>query len=53
MRMAHSGQSGDTDGEGGKGYAEEGACELSFQRGGRVQQVEDGPSGRGNQTEQP
>lgn len=42
MRMTNSGQLGDMEGEGGKGSVEDGACELSFQRGGIVQQVEGG-----------
>ena len=51
MRMTDSGQSGDNEGEEGKGSVEEGAVELGFQRGERVQQGEDGPSGRGNTNE--
>lgn len=42
MRIANSGQSGDPEGEGGKGPVGEGACGLSFQRGGIVQWVEGG-----------
>lgn len=47
IRMTNSSQFRDTEREKEKGFIEEGAFEVSFQRG-RVQHVEDGPSGRGN-----
>lgn len=46
MRITNSGHFGDTKGVRGKGSLEEGVFELGFQRGGRVQQVEDGPTQR-------
>ena len=48
MRRTNSGQFGDTEGERGKVSVEEGAFKLGFQRGRRVQQVEDGASARRN-----
>lgn len=47
IRMTNSSQFRDIEGEKEKGFIEEEAFEVSFQKE-IVQQVEDGPSGRGN-----
>ena len=48
MRITNPGQFGNIEGERGKGSAEERTFELGFQKGRRVQQVEDGAFPRGS-----